>query len=76
VDHIDLGAGRQLVKLGLELANAGLSRFESFAFLLGSGLVASALFALIALCLAALDGLGLPLLSTLFQFGVLAHNRS
>jgi hypothetical protein len=75
VDHIDLGPDREVAKVGLKFANAGLGRFEGFGFLCGSGLGAGALFALIAFCLAALDGLGFPLLSALLHFGVLAHNR-
>ena len=74
MDHLDLGPSRDLAKLRLKFANAGLGRFERLGFLLGGGLVTGALFALIALGLAALDGLGFSLLSALFHFRVLAHH--
>ena len=74
VDHIDLGHGGESMQLGFDLTQAGLRRFEGCGDSVAFRLEASALFALVALALAALRGFVFPLISTVGQFGELAHH--
>jgi hypothetical protein len=74
VDALPLGSGDQTLKLGLELADAGLSRFESLADLGLSGPQARLRFALVSLLLASPFGFGFPLVSALSHFRQLAHH--
>jgi hypothetical protein len=68
VDDLHLGAGDKTLKLGLELAYAGLSRLQSLADLGVSGLQARIRFAPVSLPLASRFGFGFPLVSALSHF--------
>jgi hypothetical protein len=76
VYHLDLGPSRETLKLGLELTQAGLSRFEGLGDLIVLGPQASMLFALVALPLTSLFGFGLPLVPAVSHFGPLAHDEA
>ena len=74
MDHLHLGSGDKTLKLGLELADAGLSRFERLTDLGVSGPQAHLRFALVSLLLASRLGFGFPLVSALSHFRQLAHH--
>jgi hypothetical protein len=76
VDHVDLGHSSEAVQVGLELTQAGLSRFESFGGLVALRFEASVLFALVALSLTALLGFIFPLIPAVLHFGQWAHHLS
>ena len=58
----------------LQLTQAGLRLFEGLDGPISFGSDARSLFTLVALSLAALRGFVFPLISTVFQFGQLAHH--
>jgi len=74
VNHIDLGHGDESMQVGLDLTQAGLRRCEGSGDTVAFRLETSALFALVALALAALRRLVFPLISTVVQCGELAHH--
>jgi hypothetical protein len=74
VDDLHFGPGGKTLKLGLELADAGLSRFQGLGDLMVPGPQARICFALIALPLASRCGFGSPLVSALSHFRQLAHD--
>ena len=73
-DHLHLGQGAKLRRLALELTQTRLDRFEGLGGTVALSCEASNLLALRAMLVASLRGLVFPWLSTVCDFGELAHH--
>ena len=73
-DHVHLGQGDKRLRLALEQAQTRLGRFEGCGDAVALSCEASDLFALLSLSIASLRGFVFPLISTVFDFGELAHH--
>ena len=66
--------GLELTQLSLELLQTRLGRFEGFGDAVSLGAEACVLFALVSIAVTSLLGFVFPLISTVFDFGELAHH--
>src|SRR5712692_6887928 len=73
-DHLHLGQGDKLLRWVLELTQTRLGRFEGLGGAVALSGEASDLLALGAMLVASLRGFVLPLISTVCDFGALAHH--
>jgi hypothetical protein len=73
-DDGHLGPDDKLLRVALELPPTRLGRFEGFGGMVALSAEARDLFALVAIVVAALRGFVFPLMSTVLDFGELAHH--
>jgi hypothetical protein len=66
--------GLELTQLGLELLQTRLGRFEGCGDAVSLGADVRVLFALVSITVTSLLGFVFPLISTVFDFGELAHH--
>jgi hypothetical protein len=72
-DNVHLGLGDKCLRVVLKLMQTRLGHCEGVTGVVALSGEASDLFALVAIVVAALRGFVFPLLSTVFDFGELAH---